>query len=37
MEEMQMMSGRILLTCAMGEDISERLIPYRLKGKTEMR
>lgn len=37
MEEMQMMSGRIILTCALGEDISERLIPYRYKGRTEMR
>ena len=37
MEEMQMMSGRILLSCALGEDITEKLIPYRRGGKVEMR
>jgi cytochrome P450 len=36
-EEMQIMSGRILLSCALGEDISELEIPYRFKGRVEMR
>ena len=37
MEEMQIMSGRIQLTCALGEDISEMLIPYWNNGRVEMR
>lgn len=37
MEEMSIMSSRILLSCALGEDISETLIPYRANGRTEMR
>ena len=37
MDEMQIMSSRILLNCALGEDISERTIPFRRNGKvTEM-
>lgn len=36
-EEMQIMSGRILLTCALGEDISELEIPYWRDGRMTMR
>ena len=37
MDEISMMSSRILLNCALGEDISERLIPYHHKGKVEQK
>ena len=32
-----MMSARILLNCALGEDISERKIPYHHGGKVEQK
>jgi len=37
MEEMQMMSGRIILSCALGVDISEKMIPYHRNGNFELK
>jgi cytochrome P450 len=37
MEEMQLLAARILLTCALGEDVSEDKVNYHHDGKVEQR